>query len=157
MKSWAGDIIQNIENSVESKNYKGLKICTVESIKPLVFSYNGVNIGVQFGDVVFVHPLMTGTLINQDEKTLSDTQNFENSTAYNSPNFQATVKGSIPDFIKEFYLFYKNWQSVYLLNIGDLIAVWELEDGGYLVLQKVSLDKLENNDDEKGGEETDEH
>lgn len=144
MKYWAGDIIQSIEESYKKKNYKGLIICSVKSIHPFVFTYKGVDVGASNGDIVFVHPLMIGTLINQNENGLSTIQSFMESSAYKSPQFVAKIEGTIPDFIKDFYLFYKDWQSNYLLKEGDLIAVYELEDS-YLVLQKVNKDTLRNN------------
>lgn len=145
MKYWAGDIIQSIEDSYKKRNYKGLIICSVKSVNPFVFTYRGVDIGTSNGDIVFVHPLMVGTLIDQNENELLTIQSFIESSAYKSPQFVAKIEGSIPNFIKDFYLFYKNWQSNYLLNIGDLIAVYELEDNSYLVLQKIDKDTIRNN------------
>ena len=82
-------------------------------------------------------------------------QNFKNSTAYNSPEFQAAIEGSVPDFLKEFYLFYKNWQQTYLLSAGDLIAVYELEEG-YLILQKVISYKAADYEQDNEREENNE-
>lgn len=142
MKYWADEILDTVERSIKNKNYRGMKICTIKTVNPLVFTYKGVDIGTKENDVVYVHPLMTSNLIEQDENLLSNIQNFNNSTAYNSPEFQAVIQGTLPDFLKEFYLFYKNWQSVYLLQAGDLVAVFELEDDSYLILQKVGKDIL---------------
>ena len=138
MKNWAANIINSVEDAVENKNLNGFKVCTVKAIKPLVLTYDGVDIGTTEGDTVFVHPLMVQEPINQEIEGLFNIQNFKNSTAYNSPQFQASIEGELPDFIKEFYLFYKNWQGIYLLNVGDMVAVYELGDNNYLVLQKVS-------------------
>ncbi len=150
MKNWAGDILDVINNSFDLINFKGLKICEVKTVSPLVFTYDGVDIGSCFNDTVYIHPLMTYSLIELDENSLSSIQGFENSTAYNSPTFEASISGSIPDFIKNFYTFFKKWQSVYNLSEGDLIAVWELEDNGFLVLNKIALDIYEENkEDEK--------
>ena len=138
MKYWASNIINSLEDAVDNKNLNGFKVCTVKTIKPLVLTYNGVDIGTTEGDTVFVHPLMVQDLINQETEGLFNIQNFKNSTAYNSPQFQASIEGELPNFIKEFYLFYKKWQGIYLLNVGDLVAVYELGDNNYLILQKVS-------------------
>ena len=155
MENWASSILNAFEEDIDKKNYRGFLICTVININPLIFSYNDVALGESLGDKVYVHPLFVSSLINQDEESLLNIQNFKNSTAYNSPEFQATVEGSIPDFLKEFYLFYKNWQQTYLLSIGDLIAVYELEEG-YLILQKVisykASDYTQNNEGEENNE-----
>lgn len=151
MNAWAADIINSVENAIENKHINGFKLCSVKSIKPFVFTYNGVDLGEQFGDTVFVHPLMVGEKINLDEEDLYKTQDFQNSTAYKSPEFTASIKGTLPDFIKDFYLFYKNWQAVYLLNIGDLIAVYELGNNNYVVLQKVAKYSSKENT-QQGGE-----
>lgn len=140
MEGWASDIINSIENAIENKNIYGFKICTVKSISPLIFTYEGVDIGAKEGDTVYVHPLMVGEEIDLEENRLLEIQNFLQSTAYKSPEFQASIEGSIPDFIKDFYNFYKKWQKTYLLNVGDLIAVYELGGNSYLILQKVLID-----------------
>jgi len=138
MRGWAADIINFIENAAENKNINGFKLCSVKSIKPFIFTYNGVDLGEQLGDTVFVHPLMVSEKINLDKEDLYKIQDFQNSTAYKSPEFKASIKGSLPDFIKDFYLFYEKWQSTYLLNVGDLVAVYELGNNNYVVLQKVA-------------------
>lgn len=142
MNNWAGDILNTIEDAIKAKNYRGLKICTVKTVQPLVFTCEGIEIGTSKGDSVYVHPLFVSPLIAQDEALLGDSQMFKSTTAYNSPEFEGIMEGSIPDFLKEFYLFYKNWQSVYLLNEGDLIAVFEFGDADYLILQKLAKDEL---------------
>lgn len=148
MNNWANDVLDTVLTSSDNKNFKGLKICTVKSLNPFIFTYNGVDLGTQEGDTVYIHPLALAPLINEDENLLLEIQNFESSTAYNSPSFTAKITGTIPDFIKNFYLFYKNWCSIYALNVGDSIAVYELFDNSFLVLQKVALDIIQ----EKEGE-----
>ena len=153
MKQWAGSILKTVEATIANKNYMGLKICRVKSISPLVFTYNGVDLGTVQGDLVYIHPLMVSAPIDLDLEELLNSQDFINSTAYNSPQFQAVIKGSVPDFIKEFYKFYKNWQSIYLLKEGDLIAVYEIAERVYIVLQKVSVDIVEENSEESEDEQ----
>lgn len=148
MADWAAQIVNSIESAIKNKNFKGHKICTITNTNPLIFEYEGTEIGTTKGDTVYVHPLMTFELIKQDENKLYEVQNFKNSTAYNSPQFQAAIEGSLPEFIKEFYLFYKNWQNTYLLNIGDLIAVLELKDNTYLILQKIVVDTIKDEKEE---------
>lgn len=150
MNGWASEILDVIDTSYDNKNIKGLIICTVKTVNPLILTYQGVDIGTKEGDKIYIHPLFTLPVINQDENTLVESQNFTSSTAYNSPEFSAVVQGTIPDFIKEFYLFYKNWCSLFVLNAGDMVAVWELKANNYLVLQKISIDKIQT--EEKGEE-----
>ena len=109
-------------------------------ISPLIFTYNGVDLGTTKGDLVYVHPLMIGKPINLKVSDLSKSQDFISSTAYKSPEFKAIIQGSLPDFIEDFYNFYKDWQAVYLLKAGDLIAVYEIAERTYVILQKVTVD-----------------
>ncbi|MCD8024520.1 MAG: hypothetical protein LUE64_03200 [Candidatus Gastranaerophilales bacterium] len=143
-KIWAGEILDILDKNSDKRNVRGYKICTVKSVSPFVFTYNDIDIGTQEGDVIYIHPLFISSAISQDENTLLDAQAFTSSTAYNSPSFSAVIEGTMPAFLKEFYLFYKEWQSVFLLSVGDLIAVYELGRGKYLVLQKVIKDVEED-------------
>jgi len=140
MQPFLSDIIDILNETFDNNNFKGFKICTVKTTNPFVFLYEDIEIGASLGDTVYVHPLTISSLISLDEAKLSEIQNFKSSTAYNSPNFEAAVEGSIPDFIKEFYLFYKNWQQNYILNPGDLISVYELKENSFLVIGKIKLD-----------------
>lgn len=144
--SWALDIINSIEDSAKYKNHKGLKICTVKSINPLILTYNTVDIGTVEGDTIFVHPLMISSLIDLDENAFLKSQNFKSSTAYNSPTFEAIIEGSIVKFINDFYKFYQNWQNIFKLNVGDMVVVYELEGNSFLILQKVIKDFIDKNE-----------
>ncbi len=137
MSDWGLEILETIENSIKSKNFKGIKIYKIKSPTPLILTYEEVDIGESYGDKIYVHPLFVSDLISLDENVLSDSQSFVSSSAYNSPQFSAIIEGSIPDFIKKFYQFFKNWQSVFLLKEGDMVAVLELKNNAYLILQKV--------------------
>lgn len=142
MRYWASDILDTVVDMSSVLDIRGIKICKVKSINPFVFIYKDVEMGSTFGDTVYVHPLSLSGLINYDESELSASQNFNSTTAYNSPNFTGAIEGTIPDFIKNFYLFYKEKEKIYLLKEGDLIAIYELGGNSYLVLQKVIADKF---------------
>ena len=147
MKNWAGEILDTFAEYTDKLNFKGVKICTVKSVNPFIFTYNGIDIGTKLEDTVYIHPLLTSPLIELDKETIKESQNFKNTTAYNSPNFTGIIEGSLPDFLIDFYEFYKNWQSTYILNPNDLIAVYELGNNCYLVLCKVAIDILKEETD----------
>ena len=150
--TWAADILDGIEYAIDRKNYKGIKIFTVKSLQPLIFAYEGVDGGTIEGDLIYINPLLTHPLIDIDEKTLLELQTFNSSTAYNSPTFQATIEGSVINYIKDFYSFYQNWQSVYRLNVGDLVVAYEIKDNSFLILQKVHKDFIQEETKEDKGE-----
>lgn len=149
MYTWASDILDTIENMSSLAKIRGLKICTVKSVNPFIFIAEGVELGTTFGDTVYVHPLFLADLINFDENTLSEIQNFKSTTAYESPNFTGMIEGTIPEFIKNFYLFYKEKEKIYRLKAGDLIAMYELGENSYLILQKVLLDTLREDEEDE--------
>ncbi len=149
MKNWAGEILDTLSDYADKLNFRGIKICTVISTNPLIFEYNGVEIGTKYEDTVYIHPLLTSPLIELDVETLKEPQQFTNTTAYNSPNFTGVIEGTLPDFLVNFYEFYKNWQSVYILNPNDLIAVYELGNSCYLVLSKVAIDVLKQDESQQ--------
>lgn len=142
MQNWAGEILDTFGEYSDKLNFKGVKICTVKSINPFIFVYENIEIGTKLEDKIYIHPLLTSSLIQLDKETIKEEQNFVNTTAYNSPQFTGAIEGSLPDFLTAFYEFYKNWQSVYILNPNDLIAVYELGNNCYLVLCKVAIDIL---------------
>lgn len=152
MTNWAKDILSTIEEVIDRKNFRGLKICKVKTANPLVFTYDGTDIGTSLGDKVYVHPLFTADLIELDIESINEAQTFDSTTAYNSPSFTGVISGTLPNFLRDFYLFYKNWQSVYNLNPGDSIVVWETGDGVYTVLQKVTEYVVPNEGKEEDNE-----
>ncbi len=148
MNYWAYEILNTIKNDVNSNHYRGFKICTVKTVEPLIFTFEGNDIGTKEEDTVYIHPLFLPPLIELEENVLLELQTFNNSSAYNSPAFSAQIEGSIPNFIKEFYLFFKNWQQTYVLAPGDKVIVYELGDNKYFVIQKVVQDVLKEKNNE---------
>lgn len=149
MKTWAGEILDVFSSYANKLDFRGMKICTVKSTNPFIFAYNNIDIGTKLGDTVYIHPLLTSSLINLDKETIKEKQNFTNTTAYNSPNFIGVIDGTLPVFLIDFYEFYKNWQSIYIINPNDLLAVYELGNNCYLVLCKVAKDILKQETTEK--------
>ena len=143
MKFWAENIIDTMENTITEKLFKGLKICKIKSIEPLILQYNNLEISTLFGDTIYIHPLFNKTNINLDKNIILNLQNFTSSTAYNSPEFQAKIEGGIVQFISDFYEFYKNNNAIYILSEGDSVAVYELEGNSFLILQKVIKEIIE--------------
>ena len=139
------------ENMLQNNNFKGMKICSVKQINPLILQYENTDIGTSEGDVIYIHPLFNKENIGLDENVLLSLQNFTSSTAYNSPSFQAKLEGSIVDFISDFYEFYKNRNALYILAPNDYVAVWEMQDNTFLILQKVIKDTVEG-DTQKGAD-----
>ncbi len=137
--NFANKILDVLDDFNNGKKTKGIKICTVKSVSPLILTYDNIEIGASYHDTIYVHPLIISPLISQNVETISAIQNFIYSTAYKSPEFSALIEGSFPDFLKEFYLFFKNWQSIYNLNEGDSVAVFELGANQYLIIQKVTV------------------
>lgn len=151
LKPWAANIYDAFENMLQNNNFKGMKICSVKQINPLILQYENTDIGTSEGDVIYIHPLFNKENIGLDENVLLSLQNFTSSTAYNSPSFQAKLEGSIVDFISDFYEFYKNRNALYILAPNDYVAVWEMQDNTFLILQKVIKDTVED-DTQKGAD-----
>ena len=152
MKNWAGEILDTFAEYTDKLNFKGVIICTVKSVNPFIFTYKGIDIGTKLEDTIYVHPLLTASLIGFDKEIVKQEKKYKNTTAYNSPNFTGLIEGSLPEFLINFYEFYKNWQSIYILNPNDLIAVYELGNNCYLVLCKVAIDILKEETEGDGNE-----
>ena len=61
--------------------------------------------------------------------------------AQGSPNadYTAIISGTIPDFIKEFYNYFKQWHNRFILHVGDLVAVQKIGENKIIVLSKISM------------------
>lgn len=117
-------------------NSPSVEIAEVTSISPFKIKLNDVELTSDF-DIFYLNNLTLDNNINLNLSSLGNSQSFTDSTAYNSPSFSAKISGSIPQFITDFYNFFKNYHNRYILHIGDLVGVQRLGNNAYIILQKV--------------------
>lgn len=116
----------------------------VTNLKPFSIVYNGVTFSAD-KDPIFVNSLMLDENVNLDVNgAMSGTQNLKGVNpqpwiALNTPqgDFTTKIDGTIPDFIKSFYNYFKSWHNRYILHVGDVVAVQKVGKNKFIVLQKI--------------------
>ena len=122
----------------------------VTSLKPLGIKYNGIDIGVENGDTIFINNLMLDDNINLDLSSMDNPQNITSMSPQPlisiapTPNadYTAEISGTQKQFLTDFYNWTKSVHNRFILHIGDYIAVQKLGNNTYIVLDK--LQKVEN-------------
>lgn len=148
---WASAFAEMIKRINSQNKEANVRLATVTNLKPFTIVYNGVPFSVD-KDIIFVNGLMLDENINLPvDDAMAGTQTFDQfnpppliSTApQTSSTYTGTISGTIPDFIKEFYNYFKAWHNRYILHVGDIVAVQKIGKNKFIVLQKVQQAKFE--------------
>lgn len=147
---WASALAEMIKRINSENKEAHVRLATVTNLKPFTIVYNGVPFSVD-KDIIFVNGLMLDENINLPvDDAMASIQNLKGFNpqpwiSLNTPHadYQATISGTIPDFIKEFYNYFKAWHNRYILHVGDIVAVQKIGKNKFIVLQKVQQAKFE--------------
>lgn len=137
-----GQFWQEVRKIAKATNEAPVMVGQIITLIPFVISFQGVDIGASYGDTIYINPLLLDENINLDLSSMDSAQNFNNSTAYQSPNFTAEVSGTQKQFLADFYNWTKAFHDRFILHEGDYAAVQKLGNNTYLVLEKVN--KIDN-------------
>lgn len=118
----------------------------VRSLNPLTVRFREIDFSVE-NDTLYCNELLLDENINLDvDGAMAGQQNIQGMApqpwiAQGSPNadYIATISGTIPDFIKEFYNYFKQWHNRFILHVGDLVAVQKIGENKIIVLSKISM------------------
>lgn len=139
-----GKFWKQVQIQSKAQNPDMVALCQVKNIDPFVFDYKGIEISIANGDNIYIDPLMLQANINLDLASMDSAQNIASMSpapwiANNSPNsdYTAEISGTQKQFLTDFYNFFKNWQAVYILAVGDYVTVQRLGFNSYLVIRKV--------------------
>lgn len=149
-----GDIIyqaigDEIRKQVARQGY--VNVGVVKSLEPLTVTFLKVDFSTA-DDTLYCNSLLLDKNINLDvDAAMSGTQNITNMTPpplistspQSSSNYTAKISGTIPDFIKEFYNYFKAWHNRFILHVGDFVAVQKVGENKILIVSKINL--LEGN------------
>lgn len=131
----------------------------VRSVKPLTIRFKDIDFSIA-DDTLYCNELLLDENINLDvDGAMAGVQNLQSVTpnpwiALNTPNadFTATISGTIPDFIKQFYEYFKQWHNRFILHTGDLVAVQKVGENKIIVLSKISMVVQTDGEVQNGGE-----
>lgn len=118
----------------------------VRSLNPLTIRFREIDFSVE-NDTLYCNELLLDENVNLDvDGAMAGVQNLQSVTpnpwiALNTPNadFTANISGTIPDFIKQFYEYFKQWHNRFILHVGDLVAVQKIGENKIIVLSKITM------------------
>ena len=152
-KDWGDVLFQTIGAQIREQMARQgyVNVGVVKSLSPLTVTYLKVDFSTA-NDTLYCNSLLLDENINLDvDGAMSGTQQIKEMTPppvinlnpQTSSEYTAKIYGTIPDFIKDFYNYFKAWHNRFILHVGDLVAVQKVGENKILVVSKISL--LEGN------------
>lgn len=137
--SKTGDFWKQVKKTSKGQNESPVQVGTVTSKSPLSISFNGLDIGTQYGDTIYINHLLLDDNIELDLASMDEPQTINPALwqADNSPTSSVEISGTQKQFLTDFYNYFKQWQKRYIIEIGDFVAVQKLGYNTYIILQKV--------------------
>lgn len=148
-KDW-GDILYNaigdqIRAQMARQGY--VNVGVVKSLSPLTVTYLKVDFSTA-NDTLYCNSLLLDENINLDvDAAMAAAQNITEMTPpplislnpQSSSEYTAKISGTIPNFIKDFYNYFKAWHNRFILHVGDFVAVQKVGENKILVVSKINL------------------
>lgn len=148
-KDW-GDILYNaigdqIRAQMARQGY--VNVGVVKSLSPLTVTYLKVDFSTA-NDTLYCNSLLLDENINLDvDAAMAAAQNITEMTPpplislnpQSSSEYTAKISGTIPNFIKDFYNYFKAWHNRFILHVGDYVAIQKVGENKILVVSKINL------------------
>ncbi len=152
-KDWGDVLFETIGAQIREQMARQgyVNVGVVKSLTPLTVTYLKVDFSTA-NDTLYCNSLLLDENINLDvDAAMAAAQNITEMTPppvinlnpQTSSDYTAKISGTIPDFIKDFYNYFKAWHNRFILHVGDLVAVQKVGENKILVVSKISL--LEGN------------
>lgn len=134
-----------IRNEIARQGY--VNVGVVKSLQPLTVTYLKVDFSTA-DDTLYCNTLLLDENINLDVDTaMAGIQQIKEMTPppvinlnpQTSSNYTAKISGTIPDFIKEFYNYFKAWHNRFILHVGDLVAIQKVGENKILIVSKINM------------------
>lgn len=148
---WGTVLAKIIKNEVRRSQMPPVRMAIVTKLKPFTLIYNEVEFSAD-RDYIYMNNLLLDENINLDvDGAMSGVQTLKGVNpqpwiSLNTPNadFTTQIEGTIPDFIKSFYNYFKAWHNRYILHVGDMVAIQKIGENKIIVLCK--LQRILNNE-----------
>lgn len=143
-ENWGTALAQIIKKEVRNSQMPPVRMAVITSLKPLKLIYNEVEFSSD-RDFIYINNLLLDENVNLDvDGAMSGTQTLKGVNpqpwiSLNTPNadFTTQIEGTIPDFIKSFYNYFKAWHNRYILHVGDMVAIQKVGENKIIVLCKL--------------------
>ena len=148
---WGTVLAKIIKNEVRRSQMPPVRMAIVTKLKPFTLIYNEVEFSAD-RDYIYMNNLLLDENINLDvDDAMAGIQTLKGVNpqpwiSLNTPNadFTTQIEGTIPDFIKSFYNYFKAWHNRYILHVGDMVAIQKIGENKIIVLCK--LQRILNNE-----------
>lgn len=142
--AWAIAMEKTVRAIIKKNKGDTPDIGVIISVYPLTINYKGVNF-TSTTDIIYCNSLLLEPNVVLPIETIVDPQNFGAVTPplHNTPvttvnAFTATINGTIPDFIKAGYDWWKAWHDRFILHAGDYVICQRIGAKKILVMNKVN-------------------
>lgn len=124
-----------------------VNVGVVKSLEPLTVTFLKVDFSTA-DDTLYCNSLLLDENINLDvDSAMNGTQQIKqmtpppviNLSPQTSSDYTAQISGTIPDFIKDFYNYFKAWHNRFILHVGDFVAIQKVGENKILIISKINL------------------
>lgn len=148
-KDWGDTIYSAISMQIRNEIARNgsVNVGVVKSLQPLTVTYLKVDFSTA-DDTLYCPDLFLDENINLDvDGAMSGTQQIKQMTPppvinlnpQTSSDYTAHISGTIPDFIKTFYNYFKAWHNRFILHVGDFVAIQKVGENKILIISKLNL------------------
>ena len=146
---WGGIVFSSIGMQIRNEIAKNgaVNVGVVKSLNPLVVTFLKVDFSTA-DDTLYCPDLLLDENINLDvDGAMSGIQQIKqmtpppviNLSPQTSSDYTAQITGTIPDFIKDFYNYFKAWHNRFILHVGDFVAIQKVGENKILIVSKLNL------------------
>ena len=128
--SGLGKFWQDVDKRAKRVDMNPVSVGTVKSLKPLVITYNGLELSYANGDTIFINNMMLDDVIS-----FTAAQAITCSHGTITENHTDIINSEIEKWLVAIH-------GRYILSVGDYVAVQKLRNNTYIILEK--LQKVEN-------------
>lgn len=148
-KDWGDTVYSAISMQIRNEIARNgsVNVGVVKSLQPLTVTYLKVDFSTA-DDTLYCNNLLLDENINLDVDTaMAAAQNITEMTPppvinlkpQTSSDYTAKISGTIPDFIKDFYNYFKAWHNRFILHVGDFVAIQKVGENKILIVSKLNL------------------
>lgn len=148
-KDWGDTVYSAISMQIRNEIARNgsVNVGVVKSLQPLTVTYLKVDFSTA-DDTLYCNNLLLDENINLDVDTaMAAAQNITEMTPppvinlkpQTSSDYTAKISGTIPDFIKDFYNYFKAWHNRFILHVGDFVAIQKVGENKILIISKLNL------------------
>lgn len=148
-KDWGDTVYSAISMQIRNEIARNgsVNVGVVKSLQPLTVTYLKVDFSTA-DDTLYCPDLFLDENINLDvDGAMSGTQQIKqmtpppviNLSPQTSSDYTAQISGTIPDFIKAFYNYFKAWHNRFILHVGDFVAIQKVGENKILIISKLNL------------------